>query len=277
MKETELRVAIIGAGVIGSAIAKCIAQNGYEVHATRRKLEKAKYLEQYGIRLHSELSETVEKCDVVFFTVKPYQVIPISLELGDLLREKICISMAAGLELSLLERVTPALKWIRGMTNTCITIKKGFTVYAPSGMVTPQDQDLVEHLFSTMGHVERVEERFMDPLTALSGSGPAYFYTVIEALTYGGLRVGIPRDLACKAAAHTAIGASELLLYFDSHPAELRDQVVTPGGTTIEGLYELEDAQIRTAFMKAITAATDRGHELAEQIRKNVLNNLEEE
>jgi len=276
MIQTGIKVAIIGAGVIGSAIAKCIAQSGYEVHATRRKLEKAKYLEQYGISLHSDIRETVKDCNVIFFTVKPYQVIPISLELGDLLRERICISMAAGLELSLLEKVTPGLKWIRGMTNTCITIKKGFTVYATSKMVTEHDEHLVEHLFSTMGYIEKVEERFMDPLTALSGSGPAYIYTVIEAMTYGGLRVGVPRDLACKAAAHTAIGASELLLYFDAHPAELRDQVVTPGGTTIEGIYELEDAQIRTAFMKAITAATDRGHQLAEQIRKQVLSSLDE-
>jgi pyrroline-5-carboxylate reductase len=154
-------------------------------------------------------------------------------------------------------------------------VKKGFTVYTPSKNLSEENIVLLEELLQTTGFVEKVEERFMDPLTAMSGSGPAYIYIVIEALTYGGLRVGIPRDLACKAAASTAIGASELLLAAGEHPAELRDQVTTPGGTTIEGIYELEDAQIRTAFMNAVTAATERGHQLAKEIREEALKQIQ--
>lgn len=270
------KIAVLGAGVIGSAICKCLISEGYEVTATRRKLEKGRSLEKMGVRVITDNRLAAEEADLVLFTVKPFQVIPLALEVSEEIRGKICISMAAALELSLLCKVLPDVKWIRGMTNTCAIVKKAFTVYTPSKNLSNDDLSMVDGLLQTMGLVEMVEERFMDPLTAMSGSGPAYIYLVIEALTYGGLRVGIPRDLACKAAASTAIGASELLLSADVHPAELRDQVVTPGGTTIEGIYELEDAQIRTAFMRAISAATERGHQLAEQVRKQALQQIKD-
>lgn len=270
------KVAVLGAGVIGTAICDCLVSEGYEVTATRRKIEKARGLENMGVRVISDNRVAASEADIVFFTVKPFQIIPLAMEVGDEIKGKICFSMAAGLELSLLCQVLPDVKWVRGMTNTCAIVKKAFTVYTPSKSFTGEELLMIEGILGTMGLVEKVEERFMDPLTAMSGSGPAYIYTVIEALTYGGLRVGIPRDLACKAAASTAIGASELLLAADEHPAELRDQVVTPGGTTIEGIYELEDAQIRTAFMRAITAATERGHQLAEQVRKQALRQIME-
>lgn len=270
----KTKIAVLGAGVIGTAICNCLVSEGYDVTATRRKLQKAESLEKIGVKVTSDNIAAAASADVVFFTVKPFQVIPLALEISDKIKGKICISMAAGLELSILCEVLPEVKWVRGMTNTCAMVKKGFTVYTPSKNISEDDIVLLEKLLQTTGFVERTEERFMDPLTAMSGSGPAYIYTVIEALTYGGLRVGIPRDLACKAAASTAIGASELLLAADEHPAELRDQVITPGGTTIEGIYELEDAQIRTAFMKAVTAATERGHQLAQQIREEALKQI---
>lgn len=270
----RVKVAVLGAGVIGTAICKCLIANGFEVIATRRKLDKAQTLIDMGVKVISDNNRAAAEADLIFFTVKPFQVIPLAFQTSESIQGKICISMAAGLELSLLCEVMPEVKWVRGMTNTCTMVQKGFTVYVPSKKLLQPDLELLEEIFKTMGLVEKVEERFMDPLTAMSGSGPAYIYTVIEALTYGGLRVGIPRDLACKAAAATAIGASELLLAADEHPAELRDQVVTPGGTTIEGIYELEDAQIRTAFMRAISAATERGHELAQEIRKQALEQI---
>lgn len=272
-----VKVAVIGAGVLGSAIAKNMAKNGYQVHATRRRPEKAKDLENFGITVSNDNKGAVSEAEVVFFALKPYNVIPAARELSEVMDGKLCISMAAGLDLDLLTSVFPQVKWVRAMTNTCVAVQKGFTVYCPCKLVQDPEAKLVESLFATMGEVEKVEERFMNPLTAISGSGPAYFYTVIEALTFGGLKVGIPRDLACRAAAHTAVGAAELLLERGLHPAELRDQVLTPGGTTIEGIYELEVSQIRANFMNAVTAATKRGNQLAEIVREQAWKQLEED
>lgn len=266
----RLKVAVIGAGTIGSALARELAMAGCEVRATRRRLEKVRSLEEIGVYLTSDNREAVEGSDIVFVVLKPHKVVPVLKAVGDVLRDKPVVSLAAALDLDLLRRAIPHVRWIRAMSNTAIPVREAFTMFAPSPETTAEDRAVVEAVFGLLGSYEEVEDGYMDALTAMAGSGPAYIYTMLEALIYGGLRVGLPRDLTLRAAAHTAIGASQLLLASGEHPAVLRDQVLTPGGVTIEGIFALEEGQIRTAFMNAVKAATEKAIVLADETRRKI-------
>lgn len=269
-----LKVAVIGAGTIGGALARELALAGCEVRATRRRLEKVKDLEDLGVYLTSDNVEAVTGSDVVFVVLKPHKVVPVLEAVGEALEGRPVVSLAAALDLDLLRQAFPAVRWIRAMSNTAIPVRQAFTMYAPSPETTERDLAIVQAVFGLLGSYEEVEDGYMDALTAMAGSGPAYIYTMLEALIYGGLRVGLPRDLTLRAAAHTAIGASRLLLTSGEHPAVLRDQVVTPGGVTIEGIFALEEGQIRTAFMNAVKAATEKSQDLAEETRRKIRKGL---
>ena len=266
--------AVIGAGTIGGALARELALAGCEVRATRRRLEKVKDLEDLGVYLTSDNVEAVTGSDVVFVVLKPHKVVPVLEAVGEALEGRPVVSLAAALDLDLLRQAFPAVRWIRAMSNTAIPVRQAFTMYAPSPETTERDLAIVQAVFGLLGSYEEVEDGYMDALTAMAGSGPAYIYTMLEALIYGGLRVGLPRDLTLRAAAHTAIGASRLLLTSGEHPAVLRDQVVTPGGVTIEGIFALEEGQIRTAFMNAVKAATEKSQDLAEETRRKIRKGL---
>jgi pyrroline-5-carboxylate reductase len=269
-----LKVAVIGAGTIGGALARELALAGCQVRATRRRLEKVKDLEDLGVYLTSDNVEAVTGSDVVFVVLKPHKVVPVLEAVGEALEGRPVVSLAAALDLDLLRQAFPAVRWIRAMSNTAIPVRQAFTMYAPSPETTERDLAIVQAVFGLLGSYEEVEDGYMDALTAMAGSGPAYIYTMLEALIYGGLRVGLPRDLTLRAAAHTAIGASRLLLTSGEHPAVLRDQVVTPGGVTIEGIFALEEGQIRTAFMNAVKAATEKSQDLAEETRRKIRKGL---
>jgi pyrroline-5-carboxylate reductase len=246
-----------------------------EVTATRRKVEKLEPLRRKGIRITRDNREAASWADVVILAVKPKQMVPLLQEIRDRLAGKLVISFAAAISMDIMARVVPEARFVRAMTNTSVLIRKGYTVYAPGPDLSEEDLSLAEALFEGLGTAQQVEEQYMDVLTAMSGSGPAYIYTVVESMIYGALRVGLPRDLALQAAAHTAIGASHLLLTSGRHAAELRDMVVTPGGVTIEGIYELEESRIRTAFMKAISAASAKAEELAQAARAQAERQME--
>jgi len=248
-----------------------------EVTATRRNLEKLRHLEKMEIRITSDNRMAAEEAEVIILAVKPKQMVPVLLELRGALEQKTVISMAAAIPLEIMKETVPEAHYIRGMTNTAVQIRRAFTIFTCGPDVTSRERDLVRALFRHLGEYEEVEEQYLDVLTAMSGSGPAYLYTVLEAMIYGALRVGLPRDLALKAAAHTFIGAAHHLLSSEKHPAELRDQVVTPGGVTIEGIYELEDGRIRTAFMKAVSAASQKATVIAAGIREHAREQLHEE
>lgn len=265
-KENRQRIAIIGAGTIGGALARALAPE-WPVAATRRNLAKARALEGLGIRLTGDNREAALESDIVLLAVKPLQVVPVLQEIAPFTDGKPVISFAAAISLDIMNRAAPGTRFIRAMTNTAVEIRKGYTVYACSNAVTEADRRLAEEILGHVGEVQAVDESHLDVLTAMAGSGPAYLYTVVESLIYGALRMGLPRDLALRSAAHTLIGASELLLASGKHPAELRDSVVTPGGVTIEGLYELEEGRVRTAFMKAVCAASTQARKLADDAR----------
>jgi pyrroline-5-carboxylate reductase len=259
-----MRIAVIGAGTIGGAIAKALATAGYEVVATRRNVEKARWLEEYGVELSSDNREAAESADVVFLAVKPNKVGEVLKEIGDLLEGKLVVSVAAGVSLSELTALTDA-KFVRAMPNIAILVGESFTAYATD--LEGEDVELVEKLLGTFGKCMRVEEEYMDAITGLSGSGPAYVTVFLEAMIYGGLRVGLPREIARVASLQTLLGTAKLLMETERHPAEVREWVITPGGTTIDGVFELEEGKIRTAVMKAVDAATKKSRILAKGLR----------
>jgi len=264
--ESRAKIAIIGAGTIGGALARALGPE-WPVTATRRDLKKARSLEGLGVRLTSDNRSAAAWADIVLLAVKPRQVVPVLQELADVTADKTVISFAAAISLDIMNRAAPGTRFVRAMTNTAVEIRRGYTVYACSGLVEDADRALAEEILAHLGETQAVDESHLDVLTAMAGSGPAYLYTVVEALIYGALRMGLPRDLALRSTAHTLIGASELLLASGKHPAELRDSVVTPGGVTIEGLYELEEGKVRTAFINAVCSASTQARKLAEEAR----------
>jgi pyrroline-5-carboxylate reductase len=260
-----MKIAIIGAGTIGEAIARCLAE--YDVIATRRETEKIGHLKGMGIEVSGDNVHASEKSDVIIICVKPNKIPHILKEIRQSVQNKIVISFAAAIQISLIKRMIPKAKVVRAMTNVGVIVREGFTVYATQDL-SEEEERLVKELFGKMGEYEKVEEEHMDALTGLSGSGPAFFFTIMESLMYAGLKVGLPRDLALKAAIQTAIGSSRLISETGAHPSQLKDKVVTPGGTTIEGVFELEENKIRTALIKAVDAATKKAIIISSQLNK---------
>ncbi len=256
-----MRVAVMGAGTIGSAVAKALSESGHEVVATRRNLEKVKWLEEYGVRLTRDNREAAEWAEVVFLAVKPGKVGQVLEEVSGLLEGKLLISLAAGIGLDYLGRLAPEAKVVRAMPNIAVLVGESFTAYSTN--LGGEEVETVEKLLRTFGDCIRVEEEHMDAITGLSGSGPAYVTVFLEAMVYGGLRVGLPREIARKASLQTLLGTAKLLMETEKHPAEVREWVITPGGTTIDGIFELEEGKIRTAVMKAVDAATKKSRILS--------------
>ena len=265
-----LTIGVIGAGQIGSAIAKVLAETGkYKIIASRRKIEKVRDLEKLGVKLTRMNREVVKESDVIFISVKPYKVPEILNEVSDLLKNKLLISVAAAISISKLQKLAPEAKIVRAMPNIALNVKAGFTAYSRGSKITEEDINLVRELFSEMGYCMEVDESLMDAVTALSGSGPAYVAIMIEAMAHAGLKVGLPRDLAYISSAYTIYGTAKMILDTELHPAMIKEMVLTPGGTTIEGIFYLEEGGIRTAMMKAVEAATRRAREIAEKLNQS--------
>lgn len=222
------------------------------------------------MELLKDNEEAAKEADLVIFALKPNGIVSEVKRLSPYLDRKLVISFAAAIGLDLLKKASPKSYIVRAMTNMAVLVNSGYTVYSLERDFPQEYVELVEELFSLFGKCVCVEEKYMDALTALSGSGPAYFYLIVEALVYGGLMVGLPRELSLDAVAHTMIGAAKLLLESGRHPSELKEMVVTPGGVTIEGIYQLEDNRLRTALMKAVKSATEKSEEITKGlIEKN--------
>ena len=215
-----------------------------------------------GARALPSNSEVAANAALLILCVKPGDVPTALREAGDL-TGKLLISIAAGVPLRRLrEFASGAPRLIRVMPNTPALIGHGAAAYAAADGATPEDLALVERIFGAAGVVVRVKEELLDAVTGLSGSGPAFVYTVIEALADGGVLMGLPRDIAIRLSSQTVLGAAAMVLQTGLHPAQLRDQVASPGGTTIAGLEALEEAGLRSALIAAVRAATERSSEL---------------
>lgn len=263
-------IAVIGAGVIGGAIVKTLLKKGYKgkIIATRRETEKLKELEKFGAIITSDNKAAAKDADIIFICVKPGDVGKVLREISKEVEGKIVISTAATIPLEFYKKIVPEAKFIRTMPNIAVLVQEAFTAYCCGNNVTQEDKKKVEGILGMMGFSQEVDEKHMDAVTALSGSGPGYISIIIEALMYAGLRVGLPRDLSLYSSAQTVLGAGKLILETREHPAKIKDMVTTPGGTTIEAIYELEGSQIRQALMKAVTEATRK----CQVIREKLLN-----
>ncbi len=255
---TNKSAAIIGAGTMGSAIAIALKNNGFNVVATRRSVNKMEDLKNIGIETTSDNRGAIVKSDSVIFSLKPGETVMMIQEMKEELKGKLVISICASLPISKIESLLPESTVIRAMTNVASRVGGGFTAYCISDKVTDEEEKEALDVLRCFGEVEKIEERYMDALTPISGSGPAYIFTVIEAMVYAGLKVGLPRELALRASYQTILGSAKLVAESGDSLSALKETVITPGGVTIEALYELEDSRITTAFMKAIEAAADK-------------------
>jgi pyrroline-5-carboxylate reductase len=215
-----------------------------------------------GAKGASSNRELVEQSDIVLLAVKPQQFTAATSDLASAAAGKLVVSILAGVRLAKLAAALPSARLVRVMPNTPALVREGASAYALGPNATAADGELVGTLLSAIGRAYLVDESLLDAVTGLSGSGPAFVYVAIEALADGGVRVGLPRDVALALAAQTVKGAAEMVLATGDHPAVLKDRVASPGGTTIAGLQELENGGLRAALIAAVEAATQRSIEL---------------
>lgn len=263
----ELKLGVIGAGNMGSALirgllkARRVSREALLVHDPdpdrQRQLQAMKLA---PVRDNRE----VMQAPVVVLAVKPQVAGAVLAHIGPAARPgHLLISIVAGLPLARLEEALPEARVIRTMPNTPLMVQEGATALSPGSRATPEDLALAVELFGALGEAVVVEERLLDAVTGLSGSGPAYAALFIEALADGGVKMGLPRPLALTLAAQTVLGAARLVLSQGLHPALLKDQVASPGGTTIAGLHALEQGGFRGVVLDAVQAATWRAQELS--------------
>lgn len=228
----------------------------------------ADLLEETGVAFTTSPMEVAEKAAAVLVAVKPKDVAALFMDMPPgLMANKLVLSVAAGITLAQLANHLPrGARIVRVMPNTPALVGKGASAYAAEGDVTPRDIEFVEKIFGAVGIVRRVEEHLLDAVTGLSGSGPAYVFTIIEALADGGVRCGLSRPLALELAASTVAGAAAMVAESGQHPAVLRDAVASPGGTTIAGLAALEAAGLRHALIEAVSAACRRSQEMSQPL-----------
>jgi len=260
-------IAVIGAGVIGGAIVNSLLKSGYEgkITAAEIQLEKVRELEKLGIAVTSDNRKAAKESDVVFLCVKPNVLKTVLKEIGKEVEGKLVVSTAAAVTVGFCKRVVPKARFVRIMPNVAILVQESFTAYCCDDDVTKEDREKIKEVLAVMGRSMEIEEHYMDAVTAVSGSGPGYLSIIVEALTYAGLKVGLPRDLALISAAQAVLGTAKLVLETGQSAAQIRDSVTTPGGTTIEAIYEVEGSGIRQALMRAVEAATKKSEKIRKQ------------
>jgi pyrroline-5-carboxylate reductase len=260
-------ITVIGTGVIGGAIVKSLLKSGYDgkITASEIELEKIRDLGKLGVTITSNNRKAVEASQIIFLCVKPNAVENVLKEIKNELEGKLLISTAATVPIKFYKRIAPKAKFVRTMPNVALLVQEAFIAYCCDDDVTQEDKEKIKEILSVMGIHMEVREQYMDAITALSGSAPGYISIIIEALMYAGLKVGLPRELSLYSSAQSVLGTAKLVLNSGKHAAQIRDMVTTPGGTTIEAIYELEGGQIRQALMRAVEAATKKSEKIRKQ------------
>ena len=264
-------VAVIGAGKIGEAVANSIAKSKQvkNVVMTKRNVSTLPRSRSGKIAATSDNRDAAKKADLILIAVKAGDAKQVLGEISQFTADKIVISLMAAITIERLERVLPKAKVVRSMPNIAAVIGEAITAYSLGSRVTPEDEATVQLILGSFGDYVKVPESLLNPITALSGSGPAYIAVVIEAMVSAGLKVGIPRDISLKLVTKTLTGTANLLSEKKMHPAELRDTVTTPAGTTIAGIYELERGSLRTSMMNAVEAATAAAERVAKKFESD--------
>ena len=265
-------IAFLGAGNMAEAIIKGLLRAGIarpeSIIATGRRSERTEELKRvYGIRTTQDNVAAAREADIVVLSVKPQAMDKLVVQVAPALdQRKLIISVAAGVPIAALERRLGAgARIIRTMPNTPSLVGAGACALSRGEHASEEDLAVASRIFQSVGTTTVVEENLLDAVTGLSGSGPAYIFLVIEALSDAGVKVGLPRYTALKLAAQTVLGSAQLLIETNSHPGQLKDQVTSPGGTAIAGLHTLEAGGLRTTLINAVEAATRRARELGEQ------------
>jgi pyrroline-5-carboxylate reductase len=260
-----IELGIVGGGIMGEAILSCLlSQMTYapdRICVTDPQLDRRNFLgSKYGVQVSANNAIACE-ADVVLLAVKPQVLASASLGLANT-PVPLVISILAGVTLERLESVFAGKAIVRAMPNTPAQIGAGVTAIASGKLVTPAQMDVARKIFASVGEVVELPESLLNAVTGLSGSGPAYVALVIEALSDGGVAAGLPRAIATKLAIQTVLGTAQLLNQTGLHPAQLKDQVTSPGGTTIAGVAQLERSGLRSGLIEAVIAATRRAQEL---------------
>lgn len=269
MAEKTQNIGIIGLGRMG----RCLVQGLLESQSftknqvfftTKHDDTAAKVTSELGIQRAADNLSLVAKCQTVVLAVKPQNVGEVMAEIGKgMTKDHTLLSIAASVTTTALTaHLGKGTAVVRAMPNTPAFVREGITALCLSAEASDRDWDRAVTVFRPLGKFVRVDERHMDAVTGLSGCGPAYIYVVLESLTEGGIKVGLPRDLATQLAAQTVMGAAKMLMETGRHPASLKDEVTTPAGCTIDGLMELEEGKLRVTLIKAVVKATERAKEL---------------
>lgn len=261
------RLGFLGAGKLAGSVIRGLIRSNFcapaEIIAGEPNEQARSILQkEVKITVSAGNTEVAQEAEILFVGVKPSVVLPVLRELGALATDKLIISLAAGVRMGAMESVTPG-RVMRALTNTPSAICRAATAVARGARSTEDDVDTAKRIFAAIGAVVEVNEEQIDAVTALSGSGPAFVYTVIEALADGGVKMGLPREAAMILATQTVLGASALAAETKLPPEELRRMVVTPGGTTAAGLAAMEKLGTSQGLIAAVEAATKRGQEMA--------------
>ncbi len=266
-----LSIGFLGAGKMATALARGFLHAGLAAPASLTASDpyeaaRSAFAKETGAKATVSNADVIRSARIVVLAVKPDQVNDVLAEARPLFTaEHLLISIAAGVPIARLEAALPAgTRVVRVMPNTPAFVGASASAYALGTSSKPEDGSLTQQLFSSVGLALLVKESLLDAVTGLSGSGPAYVFLIIEALSDGGVAMGLPRDVATRLAAQTLLGSAKLLLETGQHPGALKDMVTSPGGTTIEGLHELEKAGVRGALINAVRAATEKSKQLGQ-------------
>ncbi|HWG55654.1 MAG TPA: pyrroline-5-carboxylate reductase [Gaiellaceae bacterium] len=264
------KVAVLGAGKIGEALIAGLLSSGWrdagEISASTRRRERVEELrERHGIDASRSNAEAAAGAALVVIAVKPQDIETLLGEIGPLVQpEQTVLSVAAAIPTAAIERhLAPGVPVVRAMPNTPSTVHEGIAGVCAGAHAADEHLALAEEALRHLGGVVRVSEPLMDAVTAVSGSGPAYFALLAEAMIEAGILLGLSREISTQLVVQTMLGTAKQLRDERIHPVELREMVTSPGGTTIAAIRELEQAGVRAAFLNAIQAAMDRSRELA--------------
>ena len=267
-------LAILGAGVMGETVLSGLLRAGWhaeQIVATDRRLERQLELTtRYGIKMLDN-TEAVAEAETVILVVKPQDMSDLLSEIAESIKPgTLVVSLAAGIDTTFIEsRLPEGVAVVRVMPNTPAQVDEGMAAISPGSHSTQDHLDRVTEILSATGRVITVPERYQDAVTAISGTGPAYLFFVVEAMIEAGVHLGLPRDTATELVVQTMLGSAKLLRETGEHPTVLRERVTSPGGTTAAAVRELEDHKVRAAFLRAMEAARDRSRDLAAAARED--------
>jgi pyrroline-5-carboxylate reductase len=253
---------VVGAGVMGTAVLQGVLDAGLvsrdQVWASARTQATCdRVAARLGIRTVLDYGEWAATAGIIVVGVKPWQIPLVAERLRDapIPPDTLLVSLLGGVSNERLESLLPGV-WVRAVPNTPCVVGHGMTAVCGGRQAGAKDMETARRIFASVGRCEVVDETYVNAITALSGSGPAYMYLVMEALVDGGVKVGLRRDLALRLVAQTMLGAAKMVQETGRHPASLKDDVTTPGGCTIEGLLTMEDGGVRSALARAVQEAT---------------------